>query len=81
MKIGNVSIEGYGTLAPMAGVADAAFRRVAREFGAVYTVTEMISAKGLLYGDKKTADLMRLAPGEHPVVLRFRSRFRYSIRC
>ena len=69
MKIGNVSIEGYGALAPMAGVADAAFRRVAREFGAVYTVTEMISAKGLLYGDKKTADLMRLAPGEHPVAV------------
>ena len=69
MKIGNVSIEGYGALAPMAGVADAAFRRIAREFGAVYTVTEMISAKGLLYGDKKTADLMRLAPGEHPVAV------------
>lgn len=69
MKIANVEINGYGALAPMAGVADAAFRRIAREFGAAYTVTEMISAKGLLYGDRKTAALMRLAPGEHPVAV------------
>ena len=62
VKIANVLINGYGALAPMAGVADAAFRRVAREFGAAYTVTEMISAKGLMYGDRKTAELMRLAP-------------------
>lgn len=53
----------------MAGVADAAFRRVAREFGAAYTVTEMISAKGLMYGDRKTEALMRLAPGEHPAAV------------
>ena len=46
-----------------------AFRRVAREFGAAYTVTEMISAKGLMYGDRKTAELMRLAPDEHPVAV------------
>ncbi len=45
------------------------FRRVAREFGAAYTVTEMISAKGLMYGDRKTAELMRLAPDEHPVAV------------
>lgn len=69
MKIANVTISGYSALAPMAGVADAAFRRIAREFGAAYTVTEMISAKGLLYGDRKTAALMRLAPGEHPAAV------------
>lgn len=69
MKIANVTINGYAALAPMAGVADMAFRRIAREFGAAYTVTEMISAKGLLYGDRKTAELMRLAPGEHPVAV------------
>ena len=69
VKIANVEIKGHSALAPMAGVADAAFRRIAREFGASYTVTEMISAKGLMYGDRKTAELMRLAPGEHPVAV------------
>lgn len=69
MKIAHVEIKGHSALAPMAGVADAAFRRVAREFGAAYTVTEMISAKGLMYGDRKTAELMRLAPDEHPVAV------------
>ncbi len=66
MKIREIEIKGYAALAPMAGVTDLAFRRVARAFGAGYTVTEMISAKGLMYGDRKTAALMRLAPGEHP---------------
>ncbi|MBE6936391.1 MAG: tRNA dihydrouridine synthase DusB [Ruminococcaceae bacterium] len=69
VRIGSVEIQGYCALAPMAGVADAAFRRIAREFGASYTVTEMISAKALMYHDKKTAELMRLAPGEHPVAV------------
>ena len=66
MRIGEIEIGGYAALAPMAGVTDLAFRRICREFGAAYTVTEMISAKGLMYGDRKTAALMRLAPGEHP---------------
>ena len=69
MKIGNVEINGYTALGPMAGVADAAFRRIAREFGASYTVTEMVSAKGLMYEGRKTEALLRLAPGEHPAAV------------
>ena len=45
-------------LAPMAGVADKAFRLIASEFGADLTVSEMISIKGLYYNDKKTAQLL-----------------------
>jgi tRNA-dihydrouridine synthase B len=44
-------------LAPMAGIADRAYRETALYFGAAGTTSEMISAKGLVYGDKKTAEL------------------------
>lgn len=56
-------------LAPMAGVTDSAFRRIARSFGAQYCVTEMISAKGLCYNDKKTRDLLRFDESERPIAI------------
>ena len=49
VKLGNVVLEGKLGLAPMAGVTDTAFRRICRDFGAAYTVTEMVSAKALMY--------------------------------
>ena len=48
----------------MAGVTDAAFRRLAIEQGAGLTYTEMVSAKGLKYGNKKTAQLISPAANE-----------------
>lgn len=56
-------------LAPMAGVTDLAFRTVCREFGAEYTVTEMVSSKALMYQDKKSRALLRLGEGEHPAAV------------
>lgn len=53
-------------LAPMAGYTDLPFRLLARACGADITVSEMVSAKGLVYGDKKTARLMRTVPEERP---------------
>jgi tRNA-dihydrouridine synthase B len=53
----------------MAGVTDLAFRTVCRELSGCYTVTEMVSAKALCYGDKKTATLLRLGEGEHPAAV------------
>ncbi|MGN0606353.1 MAG: tRNA dihydrouridine synthase DusB [Oscillospiraceae bacterium] len=66
MKIGNVKIEKTACLAPMASVADRNYRIINREFGAAYTVSEMISAKGLCYNDKKTEELCRIEAGERP---------------
>lgn len=66
MKIGNIEIPGKLALAPMAGVTDVAFRTVCREFGAGYTVTEMVSSKALCYQDKKSIPLLKLGNGEHP---------------
>lgn len=66
MKIGNVNIDGYAALAPMAGVADRAFRQLCMDFGACYCVSEMVSAKGISYNSAKSAQLMELSESEHP---------------
>lgn len=66
VKIGNVEIAGKLTLAPMAGVTDAAFRAVCRVQGAALTCTEMVSAKALVYKDEKTKSLLWIPEDEHP---------------
>jgi tRNA-dihydrouridine synthase B len=66
VKIREVEIKGHTALAPMAGVTDLAFRTVCRELGASYTYTEMVSAKALMYQDKKSRALLKLGEGERP---------------
>ena len=56
-------------LGPMAGNGDYAFRRICKEMGAEYTVTEMISAKAVYYHDKKTAGLANIRQDERPCLL------------
>ncbi len=65
--IGNIELPRYAALAPMAGVADRAMRELSREYGAVWTVGEMVSSKGLDFGSKKTALLLETGPLEHPL--------------
>lgn len=69
VKIGNVNIERSAALAPMASVADTAYRLMCRRFGASYLVSEMISAKGMVYGDKKTPELCAIDERERPIAL------------
>ena len=66
MFIGNVEIKGYAALAPMAGVADRAFRQMCVDHGAAYTVGEMVSAKGLTFGDRKSKELLVLDDAARP---------------
>lgn len=66
MKIGNMEINGYAALAPMAGVADKAFRELCRKYGAAYVTTEMVSAKGLTMHDRKSDALMQIGETEMP---------------
>ncbi len=68
-KIGNLTLDGWALLAPMAGVSDLAYRVIARRMGAAMTTAEMVSAKGLYYKNEKTKDMLAIDPGEHPVSL------------
>lgn len=53
-------------LAPMAGLTDHPLRAIADEYGAAFTVSEMVSAKALVMGDKKTLTLCRPTGGHGP---------------
>lgn len=78
MKIGNTELKHGLFLAPLAGVSDRSFRRVCRECGAEYTVSEMISAKALCYDqlskkkdpeDSATTQLATIYKSEMPVAI------------
>lgn len=69
LMIGSVPIPRTAALAPMASVADKAYRLMCKGFGAGYMVSEMISSKGLCFGDKKTARLCEIEPQERPYAL------------
>ncbi len=56
-------------LAPMAGVSDLAFRQICREMGADLAYSEMVSAKAMQFGDKKTFALMRFEEEPRPHVV------------
>lgn len=69
MKIGKTKLE-YGLfLAPMAGFTDRAMRMICHKLGAEYAVTEMVSAKAVCFGDKKTHKLAKIMDDEGPVAL------------
>lgn len=67
MKFGTVETPNNVFLAPMAGITDLPFRLVCKEFGVGMMTTEMVSAKGLLYENGKTNDLLYIDPKEHPI--------------
>ena len=79
MKIGEIELK-YGLfLAPMAGFSDRAMRRVCYEMGAEYSVSEMISAKAVTFGDKKTFSLAAIRSDEGPVALQIFGSGQYTM--
>ena len=69
MKIGNLEFRHGIFLAPMAGITDHAFRSVCAECGAEGVTSELISAKGVFYGDKKTDALAKIYDDERPAAI------------
>lgn len=69
ITIGGVKIEKTAALAPMASVADKAYRLMAKEFGAAYCVGEMASCKGLCYSGEKTEELLFVSDDERPMAV------------
>ena len=69
MKIKNIELTSPLALAPMAGITDLPFRLIARRLGCGLTISEMVSAKGLLYKNVKTTEMLRIDPGERPTAI------------
>lgn len=56
-------------LAPMAGVTDLPFRILCKELGCGLVYSEMVSAKGILYGSKNTHKLLEVDEAERPAAV------------
>lgn len=69
LMIGDIRIDHPFALAPMAGVTDLPYRILCKEQGAGLMCTEMVSAKGLYYGNRKSEPLMATDPGEAPAAI------------
>ena len=70
LQIGDIKIENPVFLAPMAGITDLPYRCLIKEQGGCGLVyTEMVSAKGLVYGNQKTKELLTIDDKERPVAL------------
>src|SRR5262245_56487154 len=67
MRIGHVEIDSPMLLAPLAGVSDSPFRRLAREQGAAAVDPEMVSADGLTRANRATLDYCTFEPCERPI--------------
>lgn len=69
LNIGGVVVENGLVLAPMAGVTDLSFRRLCKEQGCGLVVTEMVSAKAILYKNRNTQELLRIRDEERPAAV------------
>ncbi len=68
-SIGNIELKNRYILAPMAGVSDLPFRVLCSEMGAAMVCMEMVSAKAIFYGNRKTDELMAIDENEAPASL------------
>lgn len=66
-KIRDIEIKNRVVVAPMAGISNAAFRTIVKEFGAGLVVCEMISDKALHYRNQKTLEMLHIEPEEYPL--------------
>ncbi len=66
-KIGNVKIDNQVALAPMAGICDSAFRRIAKSMGCGLLSSEMVSDKALMYNNWKTQSMLYMTDSERPI--------------
>lgn len=67
MKIGSLKLNNLVVLAPMAGVTDSSFRKLAVEMGCALVFTEMVSAKGVIYSPRQSLDIAHFDEEERPV--------------
>ena len=66
-RIGNLVIKNQIVLAPMAGISNSSYRKIIKEMGAGLIYAEMVSDKAIMYGNKKTFDLLQMEESERPI--------------
>ena len=74
LKVGRIEIKNPVVVAPMSGITDRAFRRMAAEMGAGLLCTEMASAIALVRQGAQSCELTRVWPDEHPISVQLMGR-------
>ena len=67
MFIRDIEIKNRIILAPMAGITNVAFRKIIKSFGAGLVYSEMVSDKAIVFGNKKTIEMLYCDEMEHPI--------------
>lgn len=69
LKIGDVELENNILLAPMAGITDLPFRKIAKKYGPGLVYTEMVSSKAIFHNDEKTKKLLNMENEKRPIAV------------
>lgn len=69
LKIGDVELENNILLAPMAGITDLPFRKIAKKYGVGLVYTEMVSSKAIFHNDEKTKKLLNVEGEKRPIAV------------
>ena len=69
LKIGDVELENNILLAPMAGITDLPFRKIAKKYGPALVYTEMVSSKAIFHNDEKTKKLLNMENEKRPIAV------------
>ena len=69
ISIGNINLTGNVVLAPMSGVTDLPYRRLAKKHGAALVVSEMIASRAMIYANKKTMKMASNCAEEFPMAV------------
>jgi nifR3 family TIM-barrel protein len=69
MNIKHIEIPKTAALAPMASVADTAYRTICKQFGASYVTSEMVSVKGIFYNFEQSSQLCKITDVERPMAI------------
>ncbi|SLN54645.1 tRNA dihydrouridine synthase DusB [Oceanibacterium hippocampi] len=69
IRIGPITVEGRVVLAPMSGISDLPFRRLARRAGVGLVVSEMIASRSMIQESRESMRLSRSEPEERPMAV------------
>ncbi len=80
VRIGGLRVWPPVVLAPMAGVTNAPFRTLCRRYGAGLYVNQMITARAIVEGNRKSLRMASFAAGEWPRSIQLYGTDAYSMR-
>jgi tRNA-dihydrouridine synthase B len=69
IRIASIELDNPVILAPMSGVSDLPYRRIAKRHGASLVISEMIASRAMIHANIKTLRRAAMEPEEHPMAV------------